>query len=143
MANVTTPGTVAVSAASGQGTDGPGTVLTIQATVRSDAAPGTYPLQLADAQLSDRFGQTIQVDRVDGALTVANAPAVVCGDYDGNGRLTIADVILALQFSVGLKTPTDAQNPATCGYDLNIAYVIRLLRAAVGLSAPPTPQGGG
>gem|GEM_PF-1907478 len=61
---------------------------------------------------------------------------VVLGDLNGDGQVSVADVTIALQIAVGLKTPTPAQLQAG---DLNhegkitIADVTRILRYAVGL----------
>ncbi len=62
------------------------------------------------------------------------APTQVCGDANGDGKVNLADAILALQFAVGSKKPTEAQIP---GLDLNgdgkiqLGEVIRVLRKAV------------
>jgi regulation of enolase protein 1 (concanavalin A-like superfamily) len=63
-------------------------------------------------------------------------PAVVKGDLNGDGRLGIPDVTIALQIAVGIIKPTPQQLAAG---DLNgngrieIAEVTQMLRAAVGL----------
>lgn len=63
-------------------------------------------------------------------------PAVVKGDLNGDGKVTIADATIALQLAVGLVKPTPEQLAAG---DLNgdgkvaIAEVTQILRAAVGL----------
>jgi hypothetical protein len=63
-------------------------------------------------------------------------PAVVKGDASGDGKVLVNDAVLALQFAVGLKTPTAAQL-AAC--DLNgdgkvgINEATLILQAAVGL----------
>lgn len=62
------------------------------------------------------------------------APTQICGDANGDGKVNLADAILALQFAVGSKKPTEAQVP---GLDLNgdgkiqLGEVIRVLRKAV------------
>ncbi len=61
-------------------------------------------------------------------------PAAVCGDANGDGKVAVADAILALQVAVGTRKATDAQLAAL---DLNgdgrvtIAEVIPILRKAV------------
>jgi hypothetical protein len=61
---------------------------------------------------------------------------VVPGDVNGDGKLTIADVTVALGFAVGKGTPTSAQLAAA---DINkngkidIPDVVKILRAAVGI----------
>jgi hypothetical protein len=63
-------------------------------------------------------------------------PAVVKGDLSGDGKVLVNDAVLALQFAVGLKTPTADQLAAG---DLNgdgkitINEVTLILQAAVGL----------
>ena len=64
------------------------------------------------------------------------APKAVLGDMNGDGKVGIPDVTLALQMAVGKITPSAAQ--LTAG-DLNkngkieITEVIKILRAAVGI----------
>ncbi|MGQ9523494.1 MAG: sugar-binding protein [Armatimonadota bacterium] len=66
------------------------------------------------------------------------APKAVLGDMNGDGKVGIPDVTLALQMAVGKITPSAAQLAAG---DLNkngkieITEVIKILRAAVGMEA--------
>ncbi|MGQ9524521.1 MAG: sugar-binding protein [Armatimonadota bacterium] len=70
------------------------------------------------------------------ALWAGPPVAVVLGDINGDGKVTIPDVTITLQLAVGVGTPTSAQLAAG---DLNkngkidIADVIKILRAAVGI----------
>ena len=76
---------------------------------------------------------------------LAPAPSVA-GDLNGDGKVSLADVSLALRFAVGDVTPTAAQlktadvfpNPGTGGGPIGdgkiaLADVLLLLRIAVGL----------
>jgi len=71
-------------------------------------------------------------------LTViqTTAPPVVRGDLNGDGKVSVPDVTLALRFAVGVGKPSSAQLQAA---DINkngridTADVTQILRAAVGL----------
>ena len=66
-------------------------------------------------------------------------PQVVLGDLNGDGTVEVADAVVALQFAVGIGTPTPAQVQAG---DLNgdgsidVADVLLILRLALGLGLP-------
>lgn len=102
---------------------------------------GTYTLRLVDSvqavmtTKSDVAVERSKTTTVDFDLT---APTVVPGDLDGNGKVTISDVTIALRIAVGLQKATAQQLAAG---DLNkdgsigIPEVTRMLRAAVGLGA--------
>ena len=130
------PGDVDVTLERGQGgsagwiklyPDSKGTGMYIRLIDQSLGGP------LTNAQLADI--QTIA--EVSGTITVPGGqPAVVKGDLSGDGKVLVNDAVLALQFAVGLKTPTADQLAAG---DLNgdgkitINEVTLILQAAVGL----------
>jgi len=78
---------------------------------------------------------------------VPPGPTVKPGDIDGDGRLAITDVTLALRIAVGLKadaTPAqikagDVAPKGTPDGKITIADVTRLLRRVVGLEPDPWP----
>ncbi|MGQ9696765.1 MAG: dockerin type I domain-containing protein [Armatimonadota bacterium] len=119
-----------VVAAAPVGTDG---------TYTLSVPSGIYSLRLVDSTLGQRaVKDAVTIERtqtttVDFDLT---APAVVPGDLDGNGRVTISDATIALRVAVGLQVATAQQLAAG---DLNkdgsigMPEVTRILRAAVGL----------
>lgn len=112
------------------------------------AADGSYSVQvLADTYTVRLFDGTPIVQASKPNVAVApnvittldfdlSKPAVVKGDLNGDGNVSIVDVTLALQIAVGLRTGTAAQIAAG---DLNgdgtisIAEVSLILQAAVGL----------
>ena len=77
---------------------------------------------------------------------------VTPGDVNGDGRITIADAILALQIAIGVITPTQQQliaaevapppgtmgRPAT-GSPVTVGDAARILRRALGLEPDPWP----
>lgn len=71
-------------------------------------------------------------------------PTVMCGDANGDGKVAIPDAILALQFAVGSKKPTDTQL-ASLDFNGNgkvdIAEVILVLRKAVNPQTSITGKG--
>jgi hypothetical protein len=112
------------------------------------AADGSYSVQvLADTYTVRLFDGTPVVQASKPNVAVApnvittldfdlSKPAVVKGDLNGDGNVSIVDVTLALQIAVGLRTGTAAQIAAG---DLNgdgtisIAEVSLILQTAVGL----------
>jgi hypothetical protein len=81
------------------------------------------------------------------AVTAPPQPEVKFGDIDGDGRVAIPDVTLALRIAVGLKTDATPQqikagDVAPKGAPdgkITIADVTRLLRRVVGLEPDPWP----
>ena len=129
--SVTTPcGTAALAYATA--TDVNGTVFTLKLKVKSSAPAGetvitATPVLKNDAVTTSCAPATVKV-------TVAEASAVVPGDGNGDGRVTVADVRLALRSSVNKITLTDTQK---AGLDVNndgrvtVADVRLLLRYSV------------
>ncbi|MGQ9526125.1 MAG: dockerin type I repeat-containing protein, partial [Armatimonadota bacterium] len=74
-------------------------------------------------------------------------PELKAGDIDGDGRLAVTDVTLALRIAVGLKadaTPAqikagDVAPKGAPDGKITIADVTRLLRRVVGLELDPWP----
>lgn len=72
-------------------------------------------------------------------------PFVVMGDASGDGTLTVADATLVLQFAVGLRTPTPAQEAAlpwrvddTTHYrQVSVADALLVLRVVLGMDRFP------
>jgi len=87
-------------------------------------------------------GRLLAYGRMDGRLVVARNPLaappaeLVRGDSDGDGKVTIADAVIALRIAVGLERGATHQLMAS---DLNgdgkvdLSDVTRILRAAVAL----------
>ena len=70
------------------------------------------------------------------AYSTVHLQAVVRGDLTGDGRVSVADVTVALRISVGLAAPSAAQLAAgdlDGSGQISIAEVQRILRAALGL----------
>jgi hypothetical protein len=66
--------------------------------------------------------------------------AAPAGDYDGNGRVTVADAVLVVRAAIGLLAPTGEQI-ARCDLNgngvLDTADGVLILQKAVGLPLPP------
>jgi len=69
---------------------------------------------------------------------VTEAPQVVLGDVNGDGKVSVADATLALRFAVGMQKPTASQLQAgdlDGNGKIEVKEVTRILRYAVKLSA--------
>ncbi len=70
-----------------------------------------------------------------GDSAIVNIVGLVCGDQDGDGRVTILDAIIDMQFIVGLIQPTPLQtelSDVVRDGDLNVLDVLLLLQYMVG-----------
>lgn len=104
-----TPGLLSAMGSGGQGTRGPGTLLTITAVIPDGLPPGKYPLTLTRVELFSADSRPLPSVTCGGTLTVLAPPSAQRGDVDGDGRLTTQDVLLALRFVLHLVTPTPEQ----------------------------------
>jgi sugar lactone lactonase YvrE len=133
-ANLLSPSVLRVSAAAATTVSGSDAYLLVKVTVPATASPGTvYKVGFANATAVVN-GKEVQVLGTEGAVTVRQP--ITPGDLNGDGKVNVKDVILALQIQVGLITAT-AEQIAAGDLDGNgrvsIADVVRLLRAVVGL----------
>lgn len=88
-----------------------------------------------DATGARLFQLPMTPERVLAALEKAEPPAAVKGDINGDGKLSTADAILAVQMALGLRQPSDAQLRAgdvNANGALDLGDATRILRAAVG-----------
>ncbi|HEY3285268.1 MAG TPA: carbohydrate-binding protein [Armatimonadota bacterium] len=105
------------------------------------ALADTTGLSAAGTQAAATYDtlRVIPYDEAMSSLTPVTPPTVK-GDVTGDGKLSIADVVLSLQIAAGLKTATAAQ---LAGGDFNkngkidISEVVTLLRAVAGIAALP------
>ena len=128
-----------IALASPSSGSGPGTLCTFLVTVPPDARPGdTYAI---DLQAVVGIGETEwPMQAVGGTLTViGEAPTErKKGDVNGDGAVTIADAVLALQMAVQLVSPTPDQLFAA---DINgngavsVGDVVAILRAVLGIGS--------
>ena len=73
-------------------------------------------------------------------ITVIDDKAPHCGDQDGDGRVTVIDAIIDLQFLTGLADPTHEQErkgDANGDGNFNILDVVAILQAIVRLNTLP------
>jgi hypothetical protein len=59
-------------------------------------------LSLSVSTINNPGGATLTIDKVDGLVQIVDANGILPGDCDGNGRVTEADALCALQMSVRL-----------------------------------------
>jgi hypothetical protein len=122
-----------VTATGTQPLSGPGEVLSLSLTVPAEAAlSAAYSLKVGRFSLTRGDQVTTLTGRVSpGSVEVQGG---VLGDADGNGRVTIADVLKVLRAVLGL-TPLsgDARTRADANRDglLNIQDVLLVLRLAL------------
>lgn len=95
-------------------------------------AAGVYTARLT---VTDKAGNST-VTLV--SFKVSEAPQVVLGDLNGDGKVTVADATLALRFAVNIQKPTASQLQAgdlDGNGKIEVKEVTRILRYAVKLSA--------
>jgi len=92
--------------------------------------------------LGPTVGETLDYEAEPAAITTN--PSIVCGDMDGDGRLTVIDVVAMLQTSVGLIQP-DAFQTVTGDLDresgIGVADALIGLQRIVGVSTGPLSCG--
>jgi hypothetical protein len=122
----------------GEPVDGPAAILKLTFQVPSSAAEGTvYPIT-ASASAYDAFGISIPVASAASTITVSRSgSAILFGDVDGDGRVTVSDALLILRATLGLTMLDEAQRSRA---DLNhngkpeVGDAVAALRLAVGLA---------
>ncbi len=103
-ANPNESGIVRVGFAQTSGVFGTGTVALIP--FRAVGQPGDRtPLTLAVTTINNPNGAVPAIDRIHGEIVIVGPDGLVPGDCDGDGRLTVADALCALEISVGLRPP--------------------------------------
>ncbi len=103
-------------------------------------------ISLADLPFLDASNSRLFVGTASGSTRICafSVYPIPSGDLNDNGSLDLEDAALALQFAVGLATPTVAQLQVgdTSGDGvMDVADAVRILRAVQGLEAlPGTPM---
>jgi len=95
-------------------------------------APGIYTARLTVIDKAGNSTSTLV------PFKVTEAPQVVLGDVNGDGKVSVADATLALRFAVGMQKPTASQLQAgdlDGNGKIEVKEVTRILRYAVKLSA--------
>ena len=109
--------------------EGDGTLFSLTLRTAEDIAAGTYPIAV-----SYSAGNMLDGDYLESEVECEGIATDVTlrGDIDGNGELTLGDVIHVLRYLAGLETPTDLT--AFMAYDVNgdnkvnVADALRLAR---------------
>ncbi|MGQ9525435.1 MAG: hypothetical protein ACUVTZ_11440, partial [Armatimonadota bacterium] len=91
-----TPGEVTVGVVGVRGGSGPGTLLTIPITIARGLVPGEYPVTVVLASLTSETGAEIPVVVTSGKVVVAT-PGFLLGDVNGDGKVDLTDLQLAIQ----------------------------------------------
>jgi hypothetical protein len=131
---------------------------TCEATVRADAAPAEYGLECTDPEAASLTGINLDTDCADGSLAVllpsptstpsatATAPPpsataarpptatpVPCpGDCDGDGRVSIDELVLSVRIALGEADQTVCRAASTDGdATVSIAELVRAVGAAL------------
>ncbi|MGQ9696523.1 MAG: Ig-like domain-containing protein [Armatimonadota bacterium] len=95
-------------------------------------SPGVYTLRLTASDKAGNSTTTLV------AVKVSEAPQVVLGDVNGDGKVSVADATLALRFAIGMQQPTGSQLQAgdlDGNGKIEVKEVTRILRYAVKLSS--------
>ncbi|HEY3280783.1 MAG TPA: dockerin type I repeat-containing protein, partial [Armatimonadota bacterium] len=151
-------GRVTMALMSGGGTFVPqGPLISLEITLAANAAPGAYSVT---ADEGTALGAGIQIETVTfvpGQITILGpggtdpSTSLVYGDTDGDGKVTIRDVLLLLKAVIGLSqltadqvtrsdvAPVDALKLGDG--KVNVADAVRVLRRVAGLEADPWPGG--
>ncbi|MBU0494636.1 MAG: hypothetical protein KKA73_08715 [Chloroflexi bacterium] len=107
QANANESGIIRVGFAQTTGVFGTGTVALIP--FRAVGQPGDRtPLTLAVTTINNPAGAVPAIDRIHGEIVIVGPDGLVPGDCDGDGRLTLADAMCALEISVKLRPPIQA-----------------------------------
>jgi len=135
--NVVTLGKIIISFAGATGIkSGSGELFEVTFTVSADAKnQDESPIQFDKTSIYDANLQDIPVTTQNGKVRIA----CVKGDINGDGIVNSKDAILALQFTVGLKTPTDQQKCAAdviADGEIKANDVIKILQMSTGQGAP-------
>lgn len=127
----TAPGEVSVGVAATTGANGPGTLFTIPLTIGSGVQPGTYPVTITAATLTDDKGQAIPAVVTSGSVTVVAAPLL--GDVNGDGKVDMADVqaVILLYFTGTYDIRADINGDGK----VSVGDIRAVLRISLGL--PP------
>jgi hypothetical protein len=129
--------------------DGPGTLVKIPIKIDEGVMSDmSFPLKLGKVVLYDINGNPISVMTKDGTINIKGGRY---GDLNGDGLVTVGDVILAIRMAIGQLTPTDKQlhfadvTPVSAAGvrgdgKITLADVTILLQMALGIA---TTGGGG
>jgi len=80
---------------------GDGALATCEFQILPDAPLGTAPLTADAAFLFDANGDPLTFDPVDGAITITTTPAVCLGDCNGDGTVSIDELIRGVAITLG------------------------------------------
>lgn len=109
--------------------EGDGSLFSLSLKVRSDADPGTYPIMISYSA-NNMLDSSFDMADIECEGTVSGAR--LRGDIDGDGDLTLADVVKILRHIVGLDVITDADSLAAADVNrdgsVTTADVVRLAR---------------
>jgi hypothetical protein len=119
-------------------------------TIPSSAPVGaTYDLELSNIIAADAQVRPFSLSATSGVVTVVS-PTIVYGDANGDGSVTTADVVLLLQYYLGLATPSSDRlrasdvrpKPGANGADFGDGKISgddlnAVLRASIGLISLP------
>lgn len=64
------------------------------------------------------------------SLTPATS-ALVCGDLNADGKVSVPDATIALRIAIGLATADAANTGGACGHAINVAFATQILHAAI------------
>lgn len=115
--NTEEPGIVYIGFAQTRGASGTGTIAYVN--FLAVGQPGdTTELTITVTKLDDPSGAGLSIDRIHGRVQIVDENGVLPGDCQGDGRLTEADALCALQMSVklipaGMTLDLDKDNSVT------------------------------
>jgi hypothetical protein len=120
--------------------DGPADVIRLTFQVPSSVADGTVYRITASPSAYDAFGVNIPMAPLSASITALRPGSTVpvSGDVDGDGRVTVSDVLLILRATLGLTSLDEARSrraDLTHNGRLDVADAVADLRIAAGL--PP------
>lgn len=106
-ANAEESGIIRMGFAQTNGVFGTGTVALVP--FRAVGNPGDRtPLTLAVTTINNPNGSVPAINRIYGEIVIVGPDGLLQGDCDGDGRLTFADAMCALEISVKLRPPIQA-----------------------------------
>ncbi|HEY3281121.1 MAG TPA: dockerin type I domain-containing protein [Armatimonadota bacterium] len=136
--DTTEPGRVALTFVAGDAPMVPGPLATLSLDIPAGAAP-SYDLSGQVLRASDTSGLEFVLPVQAGTLTVKTTtpPALGKGDANGDGKVNIQDVLIALRMAVGMVRPTPEQLAAldrAGDGKVDIGDVVAVLRMVIGLT---------
>jgi len=124
-------GNVRIGLVGTNGVTGNGTLVVVTFKIKGKMGDKT-PLKILNLELNDEKGEPIKAAVKDGEVGVC----LMCGDVNGDEKVTAADATLTLRAAVGLQKLTYEQICAAnvnCDKKITAADVTLILRKAVGL----------